>query len=727
MARLLGLSQDRDVEGGQLGLRLRDDDRLEPRRPGGRDRVGHERPARDLRERLGAAEAAPQAAGQHGGEDARFSHRLSVASTLVRMAGRGLVEVEDARRAILAAAAPPAGESVALGVAALGRVLGEDVVATHPVPAFDNSAMDGFAVRAPDLAGAGPGSPVKLRLVGESRAGSPATAAVGEGQAIAISTGAMMPDGADTVLRVEETELAGSAVVQAMDAPEPGRNVRRAGEDVLPGQTVLRTGTVLGPAELGVLASLGRSLIRCVRRPRVSVLVTGDELLGLHEAPRAGAIRDTSTLTISALACCGGAEVVRTGRAGDDAAATREAAGEALEGVDIAVVCGGVSVGAHDHVRPSLAELGVKEEFWGLALKPGSPAWFGRREDTLVFGLPGNPVSAMVTFVLARRAGAARDARPPARAGAQGGDPRPRLREAGGPRPCCALPLEHARGRPARDADGAAGFARVELDARRGRAGDDPERDDAGARREPRGGRVPARVDPSMSPVEEIDVEVRLFAMLRERAGAGTRELRLPAGATVADALERLAAQDAPLGELLARLPVSTAVNREYAAAATVLQAGDELALIPPVSGGAEPAAVHAAVSEKALSAERLTAVVADPRAGAIVVFQGVTREIAALDYEAYAEMAREQIESILRECVRRHGLCVAAAEHRVGRVALGEPSVIVAVSAPHREEAFAGARMAIDEIKAQAPIWKREDGGSWVEGAAPEAAPERA
>jgi molybdopterin molybdotransferase len=241
---------------------------------------------------------------------------------------------------------------------------------------------------------------VTLRLVGESRAGSPATAAVGEGQAVAISTGAMMPAGADTVLRVEEAELEGSATVQAMDAPEPGRNVRRAGDDVLPGQTALRTGTVLGPAELGVLASLGRSLIRCVRRPRISVLVTGDELLGLHEAPRAGAIRDTSTLTISALACCGGADVIRTGRAGDDADATREAVTQALDGVDIAVVCGGVSVGVHDHVRPSLAELGVREEFWGLALKPGSPAWFGRRDDTLVFGLPGNPVSAMVTFVL---------------------------------------------------------------------------------------------------------------------------------------------------------------------------------------------------------------------------------------------------------------------------------------------------------------------------------------
>jgi molybdopterin molybdotransferase len=190
------------------------------------------------------------------------------------------------------------------------------------------------------------------------------------------------------------------ATVQALGAPKPGRDVRRAGEDLLPGQTVLRAGTALGPAELGVLASLGRSLIRCVRRPRVSVLVTGDELLGLHEAPRAGAVRDTSTLTISALACCGGAEVVGTARAGDDAAETREAVARMLDGADIAVVCGGVSVGVHDHVRPSLAALGVEEAFWGLALKPGSPAWFGCRGQTLVFGLPGNPVSAMVTFVL---------------------------------------------------------------------------------------------------------------------------------------------------------------------------------------------------------------------------------------------------------------------------------------------------------------------------------------
>jgi molybdopterin synthase catalytic subunit len=229
---------------------------------------------------------------------------------------------------------------------------------------------------------------------------------------------------------------------------------------------------------------------------------------------------------------------------------------------------------------------------------------------------------------------------------------------------------------------------------------------------------------------EQIEVDVRLFAMLREGAGRGELRLALPGGATVSDALAALGEGDPRLAELLARLPVTTAVNREYVPETTVLHADDELALIPPVSGGAgeelapAAAAVHASVGEEPLSAERLSALVGDPRAGAIVVFQGVTREIPALDYEAYAEMAVERIETILRECVSRHGLCAAAAAHRVGRVALGEPSVVVAVSAPHREEAFAGARSAIDEIKAQAPIWKRErdagGAGAWVDGAVP-------
>jgi molybdopterin synthase catalytic subunit len=213
--------------------------------------------------------------------------------------------------------------------------------------------------------------------------------------------------------------------------------------------------------------------------------------------------------------------------------------------------------------------------------------------------------------------------------------------------------------------------------------------------------------------------------MLRERAGADSLELRLQPGATAGEAITALGA-DERLGELLERLPVRLAVNREYAPAETVLHEGDELAVIPPVSGGAagRASAAPVRVTSEPLSAARLEQAVADPRAGAVVTFQGVTREVERLEYEAYATMAAERIEQILRECVARHGACAAAAEHRVGSVPLGEPSVVIAVSAPHREQAFAAAREAIDRIKDEAPIWKREhdrDGGArWVEGAAP-------
>ncbi len=214
-----------------------------------------------------------------------------------------------------------------------------------------------------------------------------------------------------------------------------------------------------------------------------------------------------------------------------------------------------------------------------------------------------------------------------------------------------------------------------------------------------------------------MEVTVRLFAMLRERAGAREVTLELPDGARVRDALARL-------GTLAEGLPLVLAVNREYAPEDQVLDPGDELALIPPVSGGSPTAErVHSRVAEGPLELEPLLEHVRDPRAGAVVSFQGVTREVDRLEYEAYAEMARERIEAIAAEVVERHGLCAAAVEHRVGVVALSEPSVVVAASAPHRGEAFAGARELIDRVKAEAPIWKREvEGGDqrWVEGRAP-------
>jgi MoaE-MoaD fusion protein len=210
-----------------------------------------------------------------------------------------------------------------------------------------------------------------------------------------------------------------------------------------------------------------------------------------------------------------------------------------------------------------------------------------------------------------------------------------------------------------------------------------------------------------------VKVTVRLFAMLRERAGTPEMMLELPEGARVGDALTALA-------DLAEGIPLVMAVNREYASADRVLDPGDELALIPPVSGGAEP---WARVSAEPLSLDALAARVRDPRAGAVVTFAGVTREVERLEYDAYAEMAEERMAAIAAAAVERHGLCAAAVEHRVGDVPLSEPSVIVAVSAPHRGEAFAGAREIIDRVKAEAPIWKKEvDGGEerWVEGTEP-------
>jgi molybdopterin synthase catalytic subunit/molybdopterin converting factor small subunit len=212
-----------------------------------------------------------------------------------------------------------------------------------------------------------------------------------------------------------------------------------------------------------------------------------------------------------------------------------------------------------------------------------------------------------------------------------------------------------------------------------------------------------------------VEVTVKLFAVLRERAGASEVTLELPEGARVQDAIDSL-------GDVVAGLPVVMAVNRDYADADLVLSPQDELALVPPVSGG-ETVLVHARVTDAPLSIDALTGLVRNPAAGAVVVFEGVTREVEALEYEAYVEMAEEKIATILAEVKERHGLTAVAAEHRVGLVPLSQPSVIVAASAPHRGEAFAGAREAIDRIKAEAPIWKKEiegGAGGWVEGTVP-------
>lgn len=329
--------------------------------------------------------------------------------------GAELIEIAEAQRLVRERISVLPGEEVALGEA-LGRVLADDVSSSEPVPGFDNSAMDGFALRATDTRGASADAPVALRVTGESRAGHPAAATVGEGEAILISTGAAVPAGADAVVRVEDTSSRDGRVAVGVEA-RAGQNVRRAGEDLHAGEPVLRRGTPLGAAELGVLASVGRAAVPCTRRPRVSVLTTGDELVApdVTSLPLGG-VRNTNAYTLPALAERAGAEVVGVETVGDHPDATRTAIEQSLGG-EVAVISGGVSVGEHDHVRSALSRLGVEEVFWGVALRPGKPTWFGAREEgPLVFGLPGNPVSAIVTFLLFTRlairslAGAADDA-----------------------------------------------------------------------------------------------------------------------------------------------------------------------------------------------------------------------------------------------------------------------------------------------------------------------------
>jgi molybdopterin molybdotransferase len=314
-----------------------------------------------------------------------------------------LIPVAEARSRVLRAVSRLAPEPVPVADA-LGRVLAEDVESPISVPPFDSSAMDGYAVIA--------GAAAELELIGEARAGHPAEAAVRPGTAIAISTGAPVPEGATAVVPVEHTEAAGAAV--RVPDTEPGANIRRAGEDIAAGETVLRAGEALEPAGLGVAASVGRASLSCALRPRVALLVTGDELTDPGEPLAPGGIYSSNAYALAAQVERAGATLAMRERVADTAQATRAALGSALDEADVVVVSGGVSVGPHDHVKPALAELGVEQRFWGVSLRPGKPAWFGTLGDKLAFGLPGNPVSAMVTFQLFVR---------PALAALQGADP----------------------------------------------------------------------------------------------------------------------------------------------------------------------------------------------------------------------------------------------------------------------------------------------------------------
>lgn len=318
-------------------------------------------------------------------------------------AARALLSVEEARIRVLAGVAALPAETVALEPAA-GRVLSEPVAAAQTLPAWDNSAMDGFAVRSEDVVSASPQQPVTLRVAGESAAGHPSPAPVAPGTAIRISTGAMLPAGADAVVPVEETDAPAGArsiadVVRVMRAAPAGNHVRRRGEDVHAGERLLDAGRAVGPAALALLAAAGVTHVSVHRAPRVAVLATGDELVPLGSPLGPGAIYDSNSIALAAQARAARAEVRRLGLARDTLEAVLTPLREAAGWADVIVTSGGVSVGAHDVVRDAFAALG-EVDFWRVAVQPGKPLAYGRAGGCHLFGLPGNPVSAFVTFEL---------------------------------------------------------------------------------------------------------------------------------------------------------------------------------------------------------------------------------------------------------------------------------------------------------------------------------------
>src|SRR5687768_2871443 len=311
-----------------------------------------------------------------------------------------MLTVPEASARILEHITPLSIERVPL-LDSLGRVLAESVRAPMTLPAWDNSAMDGYAVRATDIDAATRDHPVRLHVLETVAAGAFPTQRVSDGEAIRIMTGAPLPDGADTVVRVEDTD-AGTSDVLVRDARDSRRNIRPRGEDFREGDPVVDAGAVLGAAQIGVLASVGRTTVDVYRRPRVAILGSGDELVDLdrfHEVLAGRKIVSSNGYTLHALVRDAGGEPVNLGIAVDDPESLREHLGRAA-GCDLVLTSAGVSVGEFDYTRQVVEALGADMKFWRVRMRPGAPLGFGLLGSTPWIGLPGNPVSAMVTFEL---------------------------------------------------------------------------------------------------------------------------------------------------------------------------------------------------------------------------------------------------------------------------------------------------------------------------------------
>jgi len=308
-----------------------------------------------------------------------------------------MIDYKDAQVLVLSALKTRPPESVLLAEA-LGRSLAREVRARENIPPFTKATMDGYALRAEDTQAAGRDNTVELEVTEDLPAGRLSRKFVGPGQAVRIMTGAPLPKGADAVVMVEDTEKSGGRV-KVRRAVRPADNTGQAGEDLKKGELVLERGAVIGPAETGLLAAAGLARVPVVRRPKLAVIATGDEIVEPGERKAPGQIRNSNGPALLAMALRAGAEAKYLGIARDRTSSLRVKLARA-KGADILVLSGGVSVGDYDLVKDELRGAGVRPVFWQVRIKPGKPVFFGRRGRQLVFGLPGNPTSAMVTFLL---------------------------------------------------------------------------------------------------------------------------------------------------------------------------------------------------------------------------------------------------------------------------------------------------------------------------------------
>jgi molybdopterin molybdotransferase len=309
--------------------------------------------------------------------------------------------LEEALVRLLAGVPAPASEPAGLAQAA-GRVMAERQISAMPLPLFDNSAVDGYAVRAADVGLAGPGEPVRLRVAGRATAGEASALEVRPGTSVRLFTGSALPRGADAVVMQEDTRLDETepGAVQVLSSVAPGENVRRQGEDVQPGAVLCEAGEVLTAARISLLAAAGVSRVRVARRPLAGLLATGSELKEPGETLARGQIYESNRLGLAALAARAGAMARILPIVDDRLESTQEALAEAFHSSDVVVTSGGVSVGEMDFVKAALEGIGGRIEFWRLAIRPGRPFVYGRLGEKPLFGLPGNPVSALVTFQL---------------------------------------------------------------------------------------------------------------------------------------------------------------------------------------------------------------------------------------------------------------------------------------------------------------------------------------